>query len=246
GGGGGGGGGARPSGGGGLGDDARLRLRASAFEMAYLQETSSSGLGAAPLGAAFSALPPSGAVGAGLSMEIWPTRGALGIDARTKLGLYRVSVGAGIAEVKLIDAVTPSQLGLHYRVRTQSPVSFFVGGWGSLTDTLLFEFETPARASVAGVNQLVWGGRVGGGLMIETERVYARLEVGESFTPLPSVTHAAFTLDVLRGGTNMMWTFGLDYDRHNLSLTLGEGALEDTVTVSAQQITAMAGVGAAF
>ena len=243
--GGGGGGGARPSGGG-LGDDARLRMRASAFEMAYLQETSSSGLGAAPLGAAFSALPPRGAVGAGLSMEIWPTRGALGIDARTKLGLYRVSVGAGIAEVKLIDAVTPTQLGLHYRIRTQSPVSFFVGGWGSLTDTLLFEFETPARASVAGVNQLVYGGRVGGGLMVETERVYARIEVGESFTPLPSVTHAAFTLDVLRRDSNALWTFGLDYDRHNLSLTLGEGALEDTVTVSAQQITAMAGIGAAF
>ncbi|MCK6516355.1 Ig-like domain-containing protein [Myxococcota bacterium] len=243
-----GGGGARPAGGGGggLNDDARLRMRASAFEMAYLQETSSSGLGAAPLGAAFSALPPSGAVGAGLSMEIWPTRGALGIDARTKLGLYRVSVGAGIAEVKLIDAVTPTQLGLHYRIRTQSPVSFFVGGWGSLTDTLLFEFETPARASVAGVNQLVFGGRVGGGLMIETDRVYARIEVGESFTPLPSVTHAAFTLDVLRNNSNALWTFGLDYDRHNLSLTVGEGALEDTVTVSAQQITAMAGLGMAF
>ncbi|MBK7756147.1 MAG: hypothetical protein IPI35_07015 [Deltaproteobacteria bacterium] len=221
-------------------------MRASVFEMAYLQETSSSGLGAAPLGAAFSAMPPSGAVGAGLSMEIWPTRGALGIDARTKLGLYRVSVGAGIAEVKLVDAVTPTQLGLHYRIRTQSPVSFFVGGWGSLTDTLLFEFETPARASVAGVNQLVFGGRVGGGLMIETDRVYARLEVGESFTPVPSVTHAAFTLDVLRASSNGMWTFGLDYDRHNLSLTVGEGALEDTVTVSAQQITAMAGIGMAF
>ncbi|MCB9764266.1 MAG: Ig-like domain-containing protein [Alphaproteobacteria bacterium] len=225
-----------------------LTFRVTPFDMIYsYSATSETGAGASPLGAAFTEGYPFGVLGTAVHLELWPTRGAVGIDARTKVGAWRMALGAGQIANNVIDPVFPSAVGVRFRYDVAAtPLRLTGGAWGQIGDTLVFEYADDAHASAVPVSRMIYGARLGVGFELDTNRVDLRLEGAETFGPLPAMTHATAGLDLAILPDPLFLSLGADLDMVHRRFRVGEGDLEDQVTVRSRQIAGMVGIGASL
>jgi hypothetical protein len=236
-GGGGGGGGRAPKGGAAPAGDVSFRLRASAGAMGYLYSATTKGVeGPLATDAAFRAVTPL-LVG---SAELWPGASGIGVDGNIKLSVYRVQIGLSD---EVYNRVTfPGHVALRYRKPLEAPGTFwFVSGGARLTETVVFGYENDDKTQSQLSRELVPGGRIGGGVIKETDRVYLRAELAETITPWPSVTSVALGLDAPLLPDGSLIHVGLDYDLNHMRLDENDDG--QLLRVRGQQISLSVGVG---
>lgn len=186
---------------------------------------------------------PIGAVGAALSAEFFPNGGAIGLDLRGRAGLYPLE----IAGEKEYDAVYPVVAGLRYRYALQDGLYAWGGGWFQAVDLLGFRYTDITRTGATTTDHMMLGARVGGGLQIEKSAMGFRLEVAETFAPLPALSHASLNLDAVvseAGDMRVIGSFSVEGEYVHTRFPITD--TEREVKARGPQVTVMAGAGVAF
>lgn len=206
----------------------------------------SSDAGAQLLGTAAFDTPGAGFYGVaveGVWLPMHQSWGSLGLDVRARAQIEWFQV----ADNPYINVQRDAIIAARYR-RALSGLFSLEGSLGAhYTTGVLFRYSDAGRTDAELLNFPLFGARLGALLSLESDRVYASLELAETFAPFPIDTHAELLLDfrVTDVGTTLRGGVSWDYRSMKYKAEGTEGD-EGTASVQQQQFTFRLGVGQAF
>ncbi|MDP2311458.1 MAG: Ig-like domain-containing protein [Pseudomonadota bacterium] len=246
-----------PVSGGGGGSVARVPAPSAAVDFAKLRigfgllnargsYTMTSDAGAQLLGAASFATPGAGFFGLaaeGVWLPLQQSWGALGLDVRGRSQLEWFKVG----ENPFINVQRDAILAARYR-RGLGGLFSVEGTLGAhYTTGVLFRYSDAARSKAELLNFPLFGARLGALASLESDLIYASLEIAETFAPFPIDTHAELLVDVRLTDSGTTFRAGGSWDYRSMQYAAaGEGDETGAAAVQQQQFTVRIGAGQVF
>jgi hypothetical protein len=203
--------------------------------------------GAQLLGAASFATPGAGFFGLGATgvwMPLHASFGGLGVDVRARSQLEWFGVG----DTPFINVQRDAVLAARYR-RGLTDLLSVEGSLGAhYTTGVLFRYADAARSDVKLLNFPLFGARLGALGSLESDRIYASLELAETFAPAPIDTHAEATVDwKISDETPTTLRVGGAWDYRSMKYAAeGDGKDTGSAAVSQSQFTIQVGAGTVF
>jgi len=184
----------RSFGGGGSSEIPMVRARAGLAFLGQRYRATSEGANAVlPSSAAFSANPITGGPGVFLSAEGWFLDGLIGADLRLRQNTY---AAASIGESDRVG-VGQAYAGAAWSATELGPVRVLVVGGYHRLNIDVVRYTDSLRDDTDLSNRTHNGLRLGGGLDALIGPAHARLELGQTFAPLPVWTDLTLAVDVV-------------------------------------------------
>ncbi len=207
--------------------------------------TMKSDAGAQLLGAATFATPGAGFFGLGVEAVWLPLQqswGALGVDVRARGQMEWFKLG----DDPFINVQRDAILAARYRRGLGGAFSVEGSLGAHYTTGVLFRYSDAARTDAELLNFPLFGARLGALASLEMGRVYASLELAETFAPFPIDTHAELLVDVRVTDTGTAIRAGTSWDYRSMKYAADGSGGAGEASVQQQQFTIRAGVAQVF
>lgn len=191
---------------------ARLRAGVANAPFSYRARVDGEEAGLYAPTSSFSTSPVLGQTLLHLDGELWPDADrVIGIDARLRAGLYRITVGGNGKTV----APTEAELGARYRFRGQGALSGYAGLGVARTQGLIIRYGDETRSTATFDPFGVVGARVGGGVRYSTGPLLIEVDLQSLWIPAPAAVRLEARGDVPVSDP-LALTFGLGGDARHL------------------------------
>ncbi len=169
--------------------------------------------------------------------------GTLGLDVRARAQLEWFNVG----ESPFINVQRDLIGAARYRRGLGGPFSVEGSLGAHYTTGVLFRYSDAARTRAEILNFPLIGVRLGALASVEAGRVYASLELAETFAPFPIDTHAEALVDIVTGDTPTTLRIGATWDRRSMRYKAeGVGSDVGLASVEQTQFGVQIGAGTTF